>query len=46
MVNGFGNSLSKISVTIILGLITNIFDIIYAFKIGMRLKFKILILKF
>lgn len=39
MVNGFG-IVAVVSVTIILGLITNIFDIIYAFKIGMRLKFK------
>lgn len=39
MVNGFG-IVAVVSVTIILGLITNIFDIIYAFKIGMKLKFK------
>lgn len=39
MVNGFG-IVAVVLVTIILGLITNIFDIIYAFKIGMRLKFK------
>lgn len=39
MVNDFG-IVAVVSVTIILGLITNIFDIIYAFKIGMRLKFK------
>ena len=39
MINGFG-IVAVVSVTIILGLITNVFDIIYAFKIGMRLKFK------
>ena len=39
MVNGFG-LVAVVSVTIILGLITSIFDIVYAFKIGMRLKFK------
>lgn len=39
MTNGFG-IVAVVSVTIILGLINNIFDIIYAFKIGMRLKFK------
>lgn len=38
MVNGYG-LVAVVSVTIILGLITNIFDIIYAFKIGMRIKF-------
>ena len=38
MTNGFG-LVAVVSVTIILGLITNIFDIIYAFKIGMRIKF-------
>ena len=38
MINGFG-LVAVVSVTIILGLITNIFDIIYAFKIGMRIKF-------
>ena len=39
MTNGFG-IVAVVSVTIILGLINNIFDIIYALKIGMRLKFK------
>ena len=39
MINGFG-IVAVVSVTIILGLITNVFDIVYAFKIGMRLKFK------
>ena len=38
MVNGFG-LVAVVSVTIILGLITSIFDIVYAFKIGMRIKF-------
>ena len=39
MINGF-KLIAVVSVTIILTLITNIFDIVYAFKIGMRLKFK------
>ncbi len=38
MISGFG-LIAVVAVTIILGLITNIFDIIYAFKIGMRIKF-------
>lgn len=38
MINGFGLT-AVVSVTVILGLITNIFDVIYAFKIGMRIKF-------
>ena len=38
MINGFGLT-AVVAVTVILGLITNIFDIIYAFKIGMRIKF-------
>ena len=38
MISGFGLT-AVVAVTVILGLITNIFDIIYAFKIGMRIKF-------
>lgn len=38
MVNGF-KLIAIVSLTIILTLITNIFDVVYAFKIGMRLKF-------
>lgn len=38
MINGFGLT-AVVAVTVILGFITNIFDIIYAFKIGMRIKF-------
>lgn len=38
MINGF-KLIAVVSVTIILTLISNIFDIVYAFKIGMRLKF-------
>lgn len=38
MINGFGLT-AVVAVTVILGLITNIFDIIYALKIGMRIKF-------
>lgn len=38
MISGFGLT-AVVSVTVILGLITNIFDVIYAFKIGMRIKF-------
>ncbi len=38
MINGFGLT-AVVAVTVILGLITNIFDIAYAFKIGMRIKF-------
>lgn len=38
MVNGF-KLIAVVSLTIILTLITNIFDVVYAFKIGMRLKF-------
>lgn len=38
MINGFGLT-AVVAVTVILGLITNIFEIIYAFKIGMRIKF-------
>lgn len=38
MINGFGLT-AVVAVTVILGVVTNIFDIIYAFKIGMRIKF-------
>ena len=38
MISGFGLTV-VVAVTVILGLITNIFDIIYALKIGMRIKF-------
>ena len=38
MMSGFGLT-AVVTVTVILGVVTNIFDIIYAFKIGMRIKF-------
>lgn len=39
MIKGFG-LVAVVSVTIILGLINNALDISYAFKVGMRIKFK------
>lgn len=39
MIKGYG-LVAVVTTTISLGIMTNIFDIIYAFKIGMRLKFK------
>lgn len=39
MIKGYG-LVAVVTATISLGIITNIFDIVYAFKVGMRLKFK------
>lgn len=39
MIKGYG-LVAVVTTTIFLGIITNIFDIVYAFKVGMRLKFK------
>lgn len=39
MIKGYG-LVAVVTTTISLGIITNIFDIVYAFKVGMRLKFK------
>lgn len=39
MIKGYG-LIAVVTTTISLGIITNIFDIVYAFKVGMRLKFK------